>query len=130
MPFEEGEARLVLARVRASEGSPLAADEARRGLQAFERLGAARRADEAAALLRSLGEAGRTPLAVEGELTAREWEVLELLAEGLANAEIAERLVIREKTAGHHASRIFRKLGLRNRAEAAAYALRARGDGT
>jgi DNA-binding NarL/FixJ family response regulator len=50
--------------------------------------------------------------------------VLALLGEGLSNAEIANRLVISEKTAGHHVSRIFRKLGMRNRAEAAAHALR------
>ena len=51
--------------------------------------------------------------------------MLALLGEGLTNAEIAGRLVISDKTAGHHVSRIYRKLGLRNRAEAAAYALRA-----
>ena len=50
--------------------------------------------------------------------------MLTLLGEGLSNAEIATRLVISQKTAGHHVSRIFRKLGLRYRAEAAAYALR------
>jgi DNA-binding NarL/FixJ family response regulator len=93
-------------------------------LAVFERLGAAGQADETAALLRSLGAAGRTATRRDGELTAREREVLALLAEGLSNGEIAHRLVITEKTAGHHVSRIFRKLGLRNRAEAAAYALR------
>lgn len=124
LPFEEGEVRLRLAQVFAREGSELAVDEARHALAAFERLGAARKADEAAALLRSLGAGGRTARRGAGDLTNREREVLVLLGEGLSNAEIAERLVISQKTAGHHVERIFRKLGLRNRAEAAAYALR------
>jgi DNA-binding CsgD family transcriptional regulator len=124
IPFEEAEARLRLARVFARERSELAVEEARGALATFERLGAARRADEAAAMLRSLGVSGRTVAGRAEELTTREREVLALLGEGLTNAEIAERLVISEKTAGHHVSRIFRKLGLRNRAEAAAYALR------
>ena len=124
MPFEESEARLRLARVFAREGSELALEEARHALATFERLGAARKADEAAALLRSLGVRGRGRVGQGGELTSREREVLALLGEGLSNAEIAERLVISEKTAGHHVGHIFRKLGLRNRAEAAACALR------
>lgn len=124
MPFEASEVRLRLARAFAAAGSELAVEEARHALAAFERLGAVGKADEAAALLRSLGASGRTAARREGELTQREHEVLRLLGEGLSNAEIARRLVISEKTAGHHVSRIFRKLGLRNRAEAAAYALR------
>jgi DNA-binding CsgD family transcriptional regulator len=124
MPFEEGEARLRLARVFAGAGSALAPQEARSALGIFERLGAMRKADMAAALLRSLGETGRTATRRGAELTQREHEVLRLLAESLSNAEIASRLVISQKTAGHHVGRIFRKLGLRNRAEAAAYALR------
>ena len=124
MPFEEAEARLSLARAFADAGSELAREEARAALAIFERLGATRRADEAAALLRSLGAPGRSADRRAVELTKRELEVLSLLAEGFSNADIAERLVISEKTAGHHVSHIFRKLGLRNRAEAAAYALR------
>jgi DNA-binding NarL/FixJ family response regulator len=52
-------------------------------------------------------------------LTARELEVLALLGEGLTNGEIAGRLVISEKTVGHHVSAILGKLGVRSRYEAA-----------
>jgi len=45
--------------------------------------------------------------------------VLELLGEGLTNAEIAARLVISEKTVGHHVSAILTKLGVRSRYDAA-----------
>jgi DNA-binding NarL/FixJ family response regulator len=57
-------------------------------------------------------------------LTARELEVLAMLAEGLRNADIAERLVLSEKTVDHHVSAILRKLNVRTRGEAAAEAAR------
>jgi DNA-binding CsgD family transcriptional regulator len=56
------------------------------------------------------------------QLTRRQLEVLTLLEEGLSNAEIAGRLFISEKTAGHHVSAILQKLGVGTRGEAAAAA--------
>jgi DNA-binding CsgD family transcriptional regulator len=57
-------------------------------------------------------------------LTVRELEVLGLLAEGLRNAQIAQRLVVSEKTVGHHVSAVLRKLDVQTRGEAAAKAAR------
>jgi ATP/maltotriose-dependent transcriptional regulator MalT len=129
MPLEEGRARLELARALAVSAPELAGRHGRAALEAFERLGAALDADEAAAFLRGMGDGGRAAPRVPGVLTARERQVLGLLAEGCSNAEIARRLFIAPKTAEHHVGRILGKLGLRNRAEAAAYVLRAGGAG-
>ncbi len=129
LPLEEGETRVELARALAKHRSELAIESARAGLAIFERLGAARHADQAAGLLRELGAPGRPAPRTPGELTRRESEVLELLTAGLSNPEIAERLVISPKTAEHHVGRVLSKLGVRNRAEAAAYAARARAEG-
>jgi len=51
-------------------------------------------------------------------LTAREFEVLGLIVEGLRNAQIAERLIVSEKTVDHHVSAVLRKLDVRTRGEA------------
>ena len=58
-----------------------------------------------------------------GHLTAREKEVLILIAEGLSNKEIAERLVISQGTAIRHVANIFAKIGVNNRTAAARAAL-------
>jgi DNA-binding NarL/FixJ family response regulator len=67
--------------------------------------------------------AGPAPEGTE-VLTAREREVLRLVAEGHSNSRIAERLYISPKTASVHVSRIIAKLGVANRVEAAAVAHR------
>jgi len=65
----------------------------------------------------------RVPESLE-ELTRRELEILRLIAEGLNNREIAERLVISDKTVKTHVSSILSKLHLEGRTQAAIYALR------
>jgi DNA-binding NarL/FixJ family response regulator len=124
LPHEAGRARLQLARALATRSPDAAVREAKLAVADFERLGATRDADAAAALLRDLGAGGRAWPRGHGQLTKRESEVLPLLAAGLSNADIAERLYISRRTAEHHVANIISKLGLRNRAEAAAYAVR------
>ena len=116
--------RLALAEALAVSSPEIAIDTARQARNELEALGDSREADIAAALLRALGAKGRAGPRAAGLLTQREIEVLRLLGEGLTNAEIAARLFISPKTAEHHVSRIFAKLGMTKRSEAAAYAVR------
>ena len=124
-PLDAARARIQLARLAADDGDEdLAVSEARVALSAFEEVGSVRDADHASRFLRDLGSSGRAGKKGLETLTGREREVLALLGQGLTNAEIAARLFISTKTAGHHVSNILAKLGLRNRAEAGAYAQR------
>ncbi len=118
---------LELAQVLAEVGDRGAAlDKARAAIAIFDRLGASPLVDRTEAFLRSLGararSAARPPAAAVARLTRREQQVLDLLREGLTNAEIGERLFISAKTAEHHVSRVLAKLGVRSRAEASAVA--------
>jgi HD-GYP domain-containing protein (c-di-GMP phosphodiesterase class II) len=102
----------------------------------------ARSAEDAAAELRAEARAGRLDAdAVEGVLgaaghrvrrrregpaglTPREVEVLQLLARGLSNKEIAKRLVVTPKTVGNHVEHIYAKIGASTRAGAGLFAMR------
>ena len=117
-PYEAGLARLGLARTLAALGRSNAADaEARAARELFARLGAAR--DVARIEARSREASG------VGELTPREREVLALVAQGLSDAEIAERLVLSPHTVHRHVGNVRAKLRLPSRAAAVAYAARA-----
>jgi NarL family two-component system response regulator LiaR len=78
-------------------------------------------APEAAQALIQVASQGPTP---GHDLTSREHEVLALMVEGLSNPEIAGRLSVSRSTARAHVSNILSKLGVSNRAEAVALALR------
>ena len=68
-------------------------------------------------------DSGDQPL-IYDDLTPREREVLTVIAEGLSNAEIAEKLVISVKTVDRHRENIMRKLNLHSRVDLVKYALR------
>ena len=96
----------------------------------LQRIGARPLATVVARELRGLGirDLPRGPRATTranlAELTTRELEVLALVAEGLRNADIAERLYVSRRTVDHHVSAILRKLGAGSRGEAVASAQR------
>jgi DNA-binding CsgD family transcriptional regulator len=119
--YEAACTRRLLADALVASAPEVAAAEARAALTAFDELGARRDADAAAGLLRTLGvTVARGGPRGRDSLTKRENEVLALLGEGLSNPEIAARLYVSRKTVEHHVARLLAKLGLRNRAEAAA----------
>jgi DNA-binding CsgD family transcriptional regulator/tetratricopeptide (TPR) repeat protein len=130
MPFRSAYARLREVEAELAGGAG--------GRDVADRLGAARAlaSDIGAPLLLAqidaLARRGRVPIAAGQDagpaephgLTARELEVLGLVAEGYTNREIGARLYMSDKTASVHVSRILVKLSVRNRGEAAAVAHR------
>ncbi len=115
-PYEAARARVLLglacAQLGDEDSAEMELDAARR---VFERLGAA--PDVARVTARSGGAS-----AAAGGLTAREVEVLRLVAAGKTNRQVAADLVLSEKTVARHLSNIFAKLGLSSRSAATAYA--------
>jgi DNA-binding CsgD family transcriptional regulator len=123
LPFEAACTELHLALMLRGSDVDAAIGRAQAAHQRLEGIGARRRAAEAAGLLRSLGVTPRPGRPSGDTLSARERDVLELMAAGLSNPDIAQRLFLSRRTVGHHVSSILHKLNLKSRAEAAAYAV-------
>ena len=102
------------------------ADEIQRAIGAVVRGGAAIDPAVQHHLVAAVSGEGRTEpaSALPDGLTAREGEILTLIAEGLSNAEITARLVVGEATVKSHINHIFMKTGVRDRAQAVMYAYR------
>jgi ATP/maltotriose-dependent transcriptional regulator MalT len=117
LPYEEAQAHLLIGKAAQAmgdeEGARLEIQIARTG---FERLGAHRDAHQAAA-----ATPGR-PDRIAG-LTAREAEVLRLVAAGMSNRQIGQALAISEYTVARHLQNMFVKLGVSSRAAATAIAV-------
>src|SRR5262245_20427990 len=135
-PYQLGQALIGAAEAAAADGDrTAAATRVRRAAEIADRLGARRLREQAEYLARvarlALAGAVAAPAADPGDqarhqyrLTARELEVLRLVAIGRSNREIAAELFISAKTASVHVSNIMSKLGVANRVEAAALAYR------
>jgi len=122
-PFETAQSRIDLARVLGEAGRKDAAlEQARVAYEALQGMQAEREAQRAARFLSELRPAA--PPDAAGGLTSRELDVLKLLAQGLSNQEIAQRLVLSEHTVHAHLANIRHKLNLSSRAAAAAWAVR------
>ncbi len=127
IPFEAARTRVLIAQALREREPELAEAEARAALTFFEDVGAGKEAGATDSLLRQIEDTIRRPTGKSlhpSDLSPREVEVLRLVAQGLSNQEIAERLILSKHTVHRHVSRILAKLHLSSRAAAAAYAAR------
>lgn len=123
-PYEANRARLDLAELLTrSEYAELARSEAQAAHNAFVELGAGNETRRAEAMLAGPSDPGSGRKA-DGPLSPREAEVLGLIAEGLADKEIASRLHLSEHTVHRHVANILTKLDAPSRAAAVAHGLR------
>ena len=99
-------------------------------IDAFEKMGATHPADRARAIARSLGMRPGRRRSDGGVLTAREQEVVQLVAAGMTNAEIAAALYLSPRTVERHVGNILTKLGFRSRIQIASEAAAGRLPGT
>ena len=124
-PFEAARARIELATSLVGLGRAEAAEsEAATALASLLELGAEHEAERARRLLDACAADGGGNHVLP-RVTPREREVLSLLAKGLTNRQIAERLVVSEHTVHRHVTNILRKLDVPSRTAAAAQAVRA-----
>jgi DNA-binding CsgD family transcriptional regulator len=118
-PYEAAQTRVLLARAYRKLGDEdAAAIELSAARDTFQKLGAVTDLKQVETLL-----IGNPPV-LSGPLTARETQVIRLVAEGKTNKAIANALGVSEKTVARHVSNIFTKLDLTSRAAATAYAYR------
>ncbi|MFZ5815481.1 MAG: helix-turn-helix transcriptional regulator [Bacillota bacterium] len=110
-PFEV--ALCQLARARSLPDAPGAREELSAARETFARLGARMALEQVEGLLRARGPA---PAVRPAGLTERQMEIANLVAKGLTDREIAERLCISESTVDAHLRKIFARLGVQNRA--------------
>jgi len=122
MPFEAARTRLLIAQVLRELEPEVAEAEARSALAVFESLGASENVGATAALVREIQTLTRKQAGKPTDLSRREVEVLRLVARGMSNQDIADRLVLSRHTVHRHVSSILAKLDLSSRAAAAAYA--------
>ncbi len=103
----------------------LTANEFLQLLQGLEQGEAAMTRRMAARLMKGMADQARRPEQAAPSLTPRELELLQLVAEGLSNRAIGQRLSISENTVKYHMKHVLQKLGAQNRTEAVSIALRA-----
>jgi DNA-binding NarL/FixJ family response regulator len=124
-PFERSRMQLILgSRLRRRKQTQEARELLRAARDGFDSLGAGPWAERAREELRAAGVPSRTPApAVWSSLSAQELQVARMVAEGLSNRQIGERLYVSHRTVASHLYHIFPKLGITSRAQLTAMSL-------